>query len=143
MTAECFLDANILVYCVSSAPSEAAKKARAIELIATADFGLSAQVLQEFYVTVTRKIKQTVSPDAALELMRAFSVFPMVNTTFSLIERGALLAQQFQISYWDGAIIAAAEQLSARILYSEDLNDGQTYGSVRVLNPFSREHLAQ
>ena len=45
-------------------------------------------------------------------------------------------ARRYQLSYWDGAIIAAAERLGARVLYSEDLNHGQTYGSVRVENPF-------
>ena len=56
MIAECFLDANVLVYAVSKAPAEAEKKKRARELIEQEDFGVSAQVLQEFYVTVTRKL---------------------------------------------------------------------------------------
>ncbi len=46
------------------------------------------------------------------------------------------MSERYKISYWDGAILAAAEQLGAPILYTEDLNDGQTYGSVTVINPF-------
>ena len=58
MSVECFLDTNILVYAVSALREDATKKSRALELIQTADFGVSSQVLQEFYVTVTRKIRK-------------------------------------------------------------------------------------
>jgi len=53
------------------------------------------------------------------------------------VKRGIESAERYKISYWDGAIIAAAETLRAGILYTEDLNDGQLYGSVRVVNPFA------
>ena len=63
------LDTNVLIYAVSSASSEAEKKAKALELIEHADFGLSAQVLQEFYVNVTRKISLPLSSDEAVALL--------------------------------------------------------------------------
>ena len=63
MGVDCFLDTNVLVYAISAAPEEAGKKAAALELIQQADFGLSAQVLQEFYVTATRKIRVPLSPE--------------------------------------------------------------------------------
>ena len=138
MTAECFLDANVLVYAVSNVPAEAEKKKRALELIDSEDVGVSAQVLQEFYVTVTRKLKQPISEDEALKFIRSLSAFPLVPVDFALIQRAAALSQRFQISYWDAAIIAAAERLSAKMLYSEDLSHGQRYGSVTVINPFSK-----
>ena len=53
-----------------------------------------------------------------------------------LVKRGAAISARYQISYWDGAILAAAEALGAPVLYSEDLSHGQTYGSVKVVNPF-------
>ena len=136
MTAECFLDANVLVYAVSNAPAEADKKKRSLELINQQDFGLSAQVLQEFYVTVTRKLRQPISDEEALKFIRSLSAFPLVPVDFALIQRAIALSQRYQISYWDGAIIAAAERLSAKTLYSEDLSDGQRYGSVTAVNPF-------
>ena len=136
MTAECFLDANVLVYAVSKAPAEAGKKKRALELIEGEDFGVSAQVLQEFYVTVTRKLKQPIPADEALKFLRPLAAFPFVPVDFALMQRAIAVSQRFQISYWDGAVIAAAERLSARTLYSEDLNNGQRYGSVLVVNPF-------
>lgn len=139
MTVDCFLDTNVLVYAVSGAPSEADKKACAREIIARRQFGISGQVLQEFFVTVTRKITQPLSIESAIEVIDAFDDLPCVHVDPQLVRDGALQAARHQISYWDGAIIAAAERLGAAILYSEDLNDEQTYGSVRVVNPF-RSH---
>jgi predicted nucleic acid-binding protein len=52
------------------------------------------------------------------------------------VANGIAYSRRYQISYWDGAILAAAERLNAPILYTEDLNHDQTYGSVRVVNPF-------
>ncbi len=136
MSVDAFLDTNVLIYAVSSAASESAKKEKALELIETIDFGLSAQVLQEFYVNVTRKIARPLSPDKALALIEQFRCFPMVWTDYPLVVAGIEASIRNGISYWDGAIIAAAESLGASILYTEDLNHGQHYGSVRAVNPF-------
>jgi len=136
MSVEAFLDTNVLIYAVSSAPEEAEKKERAIELIENEDFGVSAQVLQEFFVNVTRKIADPLAPDVAIELMEQLRQFPLVVTDFPLIVAGVEKALRYGISYWDGTIVAAAEVLGASVLYSEDLGHGQAYGSVRVVNPF-------
>jgi len=136
MRVECFLDTNVLVYAVSAAPSDAAKKEKALELIERADFGLSAQVLQEFYVTVIRKIAKPLTPDSAVALLEEFKVFPTVQVDYALIVSGIEVSLAYGISYWDGTIVAAAGALGAPVLMTEDLNDGQSYGSVRVVNPF-------
>ena len=136
MSVEAFLDTNVLIYAVSSAPAESAKKERALELIEHTDFGLSAQVLQEFYVNVTRKIALPLKADEAMALLEQFRCFPMVWTDYPLIVAGVETALRFGLSYWDGAIIAAAESLGATTLYTEDLNHGQHYGSVQAVNPF-------
>jgi predicted nucleic acid-binding protein len=136
MSVEAFLDTNILIYAVSSDPGELTKKEKALELIDHADFGLSAQVLQEFYVTVTRKIALPLKPDDAVALLEEFRCFPVVWTDYPLIVAGIETSLRFGISYWDGAIIAAAERLGASTLYTEDLNHGQHYASVRAVNPF-------
>ena len=136
MPVECFLDANVLVYAASNVPAEAAKKQRALQLISRGNFGVSAQVLQEFYVTVTRKFKQPIPAVDALQFLSHLAAFPLVPVDWPLIQRAAELSGRHQISYWDGAVVAAAERLQVPIIYSEDLNDGQTYGSVRVINPF-------
>ena len=136
MRVECFLDTNVLVYAVSAAPSDAAKKEKALELIERADFGLSAQVLQEFYVTVIRKIVKPLTPDSAVALLEAFKVFPTVQVDYALIVSGIEVSLAYGISYWDGTIVAAAAMLGAPALMTGDLNDGQSYGAVRVVNPF-------
>jgi predicted nucleic acid-binding protein len=136
MSVECFLDTNVLVYAVSSAEHEAGKSRRALELVETSDFGLSAQVLQEFYVTVTRKIKKPLAPELAVALMDQYRVFPVVATDYPLIVSAVELSLRYGVSYWDGAILAAAEALEAPVLYTEDLNHGQSYGAVRAMNPF-------
>jgi predicted nucleic acid-binding protein len=136
MSVECFLDTNVLVYAVSSAEHEADKSRRALELVETSDFGLSAQVLQEFYVTVTRKIQKPLAPELAVALMDQYRVFPVVATDYPLIVSAVELSLRYGVSYWDGAILAAAEALEARVLYTEDLNHGQRYGAVRAVNPF-------
>jgi len=136
MSVECFLDTNVLVYAVSSAEHEADKSRRALELVETSDFGLSAQVLQEFYVTVTRKIKKPLAPELAVALMDQYRVFPVVATDYPLIVSAVELSLRYGVSYWDGAILAAAEALEAQVLYTEDLNHGQRYGAVRAVNPF-------
>ena len=136
MRVDAFLDTNVLIYAVSSSRAEATKKEKALQLIQHADFGLSAQVLQEFYVNVTRKIARPLVPDEAVALLEQFKSFPFVWTDYPLIVSGIELALQFGISYWDGEIIAAAERLGAATLYTEDLSHGQRYGSVQAINPF-------
>lgn len=136
MTVECLLDANVLIYAASKNPGERHKAQRAAELMLTRRFSVSAQVLQEFFTTVTRKAAIALSPPDALAFIRALDSVPCVPTDRELVKRGIALAAECQISYWDGAVLAAAERLGAPTLYTEGLNHGQLYGSVRVLNPF-------
>ena len=136
MRVERFFDTNVLVYAASSSPVDRAKRTRALKLIRESDFGLSAQVLQEFYVTVTRKFSKPLAPEAAVALMDAYRVFPTVPTDYPLIVSAVEVSLKHGVSYWDGAIIAAAQVLGAGTLYTEDLNHGQLYETVRVVNPF-------
>jgi len=135
MSVECFLDTNVLVYAVDNDPAELIKKKAAMELLEHADFGLSAQVLQEFYVTVTRKIEVPLSPDEALAYLVRLEAFPAVPVDAALITEGIRNSVRYQISYWDGAILAAASRLGSRTVYSEDLNHGQRYGELEVVKP--------
>lgn len=137
MIVECLLDTNILVYAVDATPANSGKRARALELIEEADFGLSTQVMQEFYVTVTRKFKKPLSSEEAVLFMEQLNAFPVISTDYEIITKGVRNSIKHQISYWDGAVLAAAERLKAHILYSEDLNHGQRYGAITVINPFS------
>jgi predicted nucleic acid-binding protein len=136
MTADAFLDTNILVYSVDLDPSVARKKERAEDLIAKVDFSISAQVLQEFYTVVTSRLDARLTQDHACMLVNQFMEFPVVAIDQGIVTEGIRNSMKYQISYWDGAIIAAAERLKCKVLYTEDLNDGQRYGSVTVRNPF-------
>lgn len=136
MTVESFLDTNILVYAATGRGPEESKRKRALELISSEEFGLSAQVLQEFYVTVVRKAQIPLSPQAALEWIEQFEAFPCLAIDSAIIKIAAEKSVRHRLSYWDGAILAAAELMGARLLYTEGFNDGQHYGSVEVRNPF-------
>jgi len=136
MNAEVFLDTNVLLYSVSQLPGEAGKQRIADMLVTTFSFGTSAQVCQEFYVIASGKMKHAVTPTTALEFVRKLMSRPFIPTDTELIQSAIELRQRFQISYWDAAIIAAAQRLGAKTIYSEDLSHGQHYGSVQVVNPF-------
>lgn len=136
MKVDAFLDTNVLVYAAAGRDREETKRRRALHLIAHEHFGVSTQVLQEFYVTVTRKIAKPMSAERALEWIEQLEAFPCLAVDIDLIKIAAECSERFQISYWDSAIVAAAEALGAETLYSEGLSDGQRYGSVRVRNPF-------
>jgi len=136
MSADSFLDTNILVYAAAGRGREEQKRQRAVELIEREEFGLSAQVLQEFYVTVTGKIATPLPTVEALEWIEAFEAFPCVPIDTQLVKLAVEASTRYRISYWDAAILTAADILGAKILYSEDLGDGQTYGAVVVRNPF-------
>jgi predicted nucleic acid-binding protein len=133
--AEVFLDTNILIYAALGSVDEPAKYERALELL-TRRFGTSGQVLAEFYVNAQRKGARPLTPEKAQEWVLRLSKKPFQPIDYRVVRSGIENAQRYQISYWDGAIIAAAERLGAKILYSEDLSHGQIYGSVRVENPF-------
>lgn len=77
MTADCLIDTNVLVYAVDASPENAAKKEAAIALIQSTEFGLSAQVLQKFFVTVTRKLQAPLLPEEAMEFLDRFDAFPL------------------------------------------------------------------
>lgn len=133
--ADVFLDTNVLLYAALGSVDEPAKYERAVELLTTR-FGTSGQVLAEFYVNAQRNGATPLTPEEAQEWVRRLSKKPFQPVDYRVVRAGIEHARRYRISYWDAAVIAAAEQLGARVVYSEDLNHGQTYGSVRVENPF-------
>lgn len=136
MPVDYFLDTNILVYAAAGKGPEERKRQRSIEMIETMNWGLSAQVLQEFYVAMLRKIAAPMKPVEALEWVTRLRAFPCVAIDKDLVELGIANSVRYQISYSDGAIVAAAEIMGASTLFSEDLQDGMKFSKVRVVNPF-------
>jgi len=137
MTVSAFFDTNVLVYAAVATGKDERKRKRAMELIESIDFGTSAQVLQEFFVTVVKKVSRPISATQALEWIEQFMAFPCQAIDHQLVRIAIEQSERFAISFWDAAILAAAEALGADTVYSEDLNDGQRYGRVQVVNPFS------
>ena len=136
MSVEAFIDTNVLIYAAAGRHDHPEKYLRAWSLLDAAKFGLSGQVLAEFYVNVTSKPKVPLKPADAAKWVDRLSVVPVVGMDADVVREAIRHSHRFRISYWDAAIIAAAERLDAPILYTEDLNHGQHYGSVRVINPF-------
>jgi predicted nucleic acid-binding protein len=132
-----FFDTNILVYAALGTGRDEPKRKRALELIESEDFGTSAQVLQEFFVTVVRKASRPLSAAQALDWIEQWAAFPCQAIDHQLVRIAIEQSERFAISYWDAAILVAAEALGTDTVYSEDLSDGQRYGRVRVVNPFS------
>ena len=141
MTGErCFVDSNVLVYLFDD--NFPAKQSRARELIAegSGDLVLSVQVLGEFFHVVTRKIRRPLAPEQALRAadhLGHLEVWPVHrilvrNAMESAMERRIAS----KLSYWDCLIVETAIEARARVLLTEDLEDGQLFGNLRVRNPF-------
>lgn len=134
------VDSNILIYAVSTDPAEVAKRSRAEEILEEDSLALSVQVLQEFYYQATRLSRRNrLSHNEAMQFLHGLSRLPVQAVTTELFQRATELSDRFGISYWDAAILAAAAAIGCEAVYSEDLNDQQDYGGVRVINPFSQE----
>jgi len=136
MTADVFFDTNVLVYAALGTGKDEPKRKRALQLVDSQNFGTSAQVLQEFFVTVVKKASHPLSAAQALEWIEQWTAFPCQSVDHRLVRVAVERSERYRISYWDAAILAAAEALGANTVYSEDLNDGQYYGLIRVVNPF-------
>ncbi len=134
-----FVDTNILLYAHDL--DAGLKRTRSIEVLTQLwDAGsgaLSVQVLQEFYVNVTQKVKTPVARSIAREIVNTYGSWVREATTPMIVIRATHLAEMAKISFWDAMIVASAELAGARQLYTEDLNAGQTIAGVLVVNPLA------
>jgi predicted nucleic acid-binding protein len=132
-----FVDTNVLIYTLSTVPEEAEKAEVARALVDADDLALSVQVLQEFYVQSTRPGSPGhLSHARACALLDAWLRFPVLEHTVLLVQTAVAASARWRISYWDAAIIEAARQLGCTEVLSEDLQHGQDFDGVRVVNPF-------
>jgi predicted nucleic acid-binding protein len=134
-----FIDTNVLLYLISTDTKEATKQRIAAELLESVDLALSVQVLQEFYVQATRTraaARGSLAHAQAALLIESFLRFPVQEMTVSVLQAALETRQRFGVSLWDATIIEAARSLGCSTLLSEDLAHGQSYGSVKVENPF-------
>ncbi len=132
-----FVDTNVLLYAVSKVSEEASKRSRALEVLAEQDLAVSVQVLQEFYHQATRPTRPgRLSHDEALRFLEPLLTLRIQAVDLDVFREGVAISQRFRLSYWDGAILAAARACECEAVYSEDLSDGQDYAGIRVTNPF-------
>lgn len=136
MTVQYFIDTNVLLYAGSNALEDQPKKLVARQILSQPAIGFSAQVFQEFYVAAVTKKRLEMTHDEAVAVLHALQALPVCDITRALVMQAIDNKTRFGISYWDAAIIAAAMELGCHTVYSEDLNHGQDYGGVRVVNPF-------
>ena len=127
-----FVDTNILIYAAAGAHDEPAKWARATDFLDGGPYAISGQVLAEFYVNATKKNVSLAEMERWLLLLDMFAFQPIDR---AVVADGIVLSRRYRISYWDAALIAAAKRLDERTLFTEDLNHGQTYDGVTVVNP--------
>ena len=136
MPAERFLDTNILLYGYDLDAPEKRQVARSLIEQAWLQPGrtaVSVQVLQEFHVNFVRNGH---SAEEAAALIADFSHWPVIDNTLAVFRLGLSLQVRWQLSLRDAMILAAAQASGARELLTEDLNHGQNYGGIRVVNPF-------
>ncbi|MDQ6996255.1 MAG: PIN domain-containing protein [Mariprofundus sp.] len=138
MGANCFVDTNILVYSRDSSESEKQSKARQwlTRLWQQESGRISAQVMNEYYVTVTQKLKPGLSKEQARSDLRALAVWQPLDISTQLIESAWDVQDQYAYSWWDTLVIASALFLDCQFLLSEDMQHKQCIGNLKIINPF-------
>ena len=137
-----FFDTNILVYSYDN--SDELKHINAFNLISNSIFKesivISSQVVNEFIVIMTTKVKHPITIDEAAKFITKFKInFEIRETQMEDIEKTILLHKNHKFSYWDSLIIATAINVGAEILYSEDLQHGRIINNLKIINPFQKE----
>ena len=132
-----FVDTNILMYAHDTSAGPKHERARAVVegLWRDRTGVVSTQVLQELSVNLRRRAGRPLDTKATRELVVDYLTWQVVVNGGDSILEALDLETRYQISFWDALVLQAAQASGAAILYSEDLSHGQTYGSVRVINP--------
>jgi predicted nucleic acid-binding protein len=133
-----FVDTNVFVYAIAADDPRRSPVAQDLlrKLMLNRSLRTSTQVLQELYVTLTRKGKRPMLPDAALRYIDQVAAWPVAVTDFRSVRRAIELSIGSMVSFWDALIVVAAEGSGAETLYTEDLQAGRELLGVRIVNPF-------
>ena len=139
MSDRTFVDTNILIYAHDADAKSKHALAKSVlgELWSQRTGVLSMQVLQEFYVNMTRKIAFPLSKDVARMVVNSYAIWCM-ETTPAEISLAFRIEDESRIGFWDALIVASAAKCGASRILSEDLNAGQMIAGIRIENPFSR-----
>ena len=137
MGTRAFVDTNVLVYLYDKADGVKREQARQLVLDDSFDLVISSQVLNEFYVTVTRKIATPMSTATARGAVETLSELEVVPITRNLVLDALSTGAAHQLSHWDSLIVEAAARAGTDTLFTEDLAAGTTIRGVQIVNPFS------
>ncbi len=132
-----FIDTNLLVYTIDKKDTRKQEAARGFlkKMIQEHIPVISTQIIQEFYVVATAKLK--ADPLVVKNIIHNFHNMELIKIDLELIEQAIDISVLSQISFWDSLVIAAAEKANCEYVVSEDLNTGQLYRGVKLLNPFT------
>ncbi len=134
-----FVDTNILIYAYDL--SQGIRHEKALVLVESLwDSGngcISTQVLQEFYVNITRKAAKPLLPNQAAQIIKDFSNWHVHRPTSEDLAAAIEIHQQYQIAFWDAMILRSAQQSNCEVVWSEDLSNGQKYDAIKIINPFN------
>jgi len=138
MSDKTFIDTNVLIYAhdIDAGAKHQVAKAVLQKLWNEKTGLLSAQVLQEFYVNVTRKILTPLSKDLARRVVSSYSIWCMETTPTEILS-AFRIDDESGIGFWDALIVSAASKSDARRILSEDLNAGQRVAGILIENPFA------
>lgn len=134
-----FLDTNLFVYSIDQSEPEKREKVRLIlkKIIDLHQPVISTQVIKEFYVVATTTLK--ADRLIVKNIIHNFRNMEVVNNDLELMEQAVDISIISQLSFWDSLIIAAAEKANCEFVFSEDLNAGQSYRGVMIVDPFRKE----
>lgn len=133
-----FIDSNVLVYAYDIDAGDKHKKAQEIlQNCWESESGfISTQVLQEFYITVTRKLTKVLPKAKAREIIQDYTAWPVYQPTVEDIISASELEEKHQLSFWDALIVVSAQNTGATTLITEDLQNGRQIGKLKITNPF-------
>jgi predicted nucleic acid-binding protein len=134
-----FVDTNVLIYAMDESQAERhATAAAIIEHLWESRAGvLSTQVLQELYVTLTRRLQKPMTRPRARAVVERYAAWPVHQVTPMDIIAASELEQRHTLSFWDALIVVAAREMGASRILTEDMQNGRTFGGVRIENPFA------
>ncbi|HVT43787.1 MAG TPA: PIN domain-containing protein [Thermoanaerobaculia bacterium] len=140
MLERAFVDSNVLIYAHDPEAGDKQRIAARLlqELWSSRNGVLSIQVLQEFYNTITRKVRPAARREIARELIRVYSSWTIQAVAADDVVSASLIEERYNLSFWDALIVQAAHAAGARLLLSEDFSHGQSIAGVRIENPFAR-----
>jgi len=139
MSDRVFVDTNVLIYAHDlDAGKKHAVASQLIEELWMSHLGVvSIQVLQEFYVNITRKIPKPVSKATAAAHIEHYFVWPVVRPSATTMRKAFEIETRDKLSFWDAMIVSAAFQADVARILSEDLNAGQKIAGILIVNPFA------